>query len=167
MALFNTAQRLFLIFPMFFKKQWAFCQCTSCIFTNNQKDTHARMHASTHTRTHTHTHKYMQCKSVHAHIQTQIQIHGGVSKSFRSGRPDTETQETIGCQKGPWACLTHISQLCAIACGTVVASAVLQSTETTPYLVPPLPLLTRKWAGIILSQDGHVAIDRERCHQFI
>lgn len=152
-VLFNTAQCLsFLSLPTLFKKQWAFCQCTSCIFSNNPT-------SPSHPKTHTHTQTY---SPVHAHTNTQIQTHlWGVPKRFRSGRLDTETQETIGCQKGPWACLSHISRPCAIAYWAVVTLAVLQSTETNLHLVPPLPLLTKKWAGISLSQDGRV-VDTQR-----
>lgn len=106
-----------------------------------------------------HTRKYT-VKCMHTWTQ-QVQTHlRGVPKSFRSGRPDTETQETIGCQWGPWA--RHISpswacwllNCCCVGCFT-------RHRNKSPSGSPSSFVDKKKWAGIIQSQDGRVA-DRQR-----
>lgn len=95
-ALFNTAQCLF--FHPFLRSLKSNGHVASTLPTSS---------LTIAPNIHTHSLTY---STVHAHINTQIQIHlRGVPKSFRSGRPDSESQETIGCQKGPWARLSHIS----------------------------------------------------------
>lgn len=74
----------------FFKKKWAFCQHPSHIFTNNSTQ-HPKY-------THTYTQMY---STVDAHINNKnTNSPLGSAQKFRSGRLDTENQETIGCQKG-------------------------------------------------------------------
>lgn len=114
-------------------------------------------------RKNTHTHTY-----THMHWEyTRPQKHTlwGVPKSFRSGRPDTETQETIECQRGPWA--RHVSSSCAAAYWTVDVSSVLRAEATTLHLVPPLPLLTRKRVGMLGCKIDASLVHRKGWHWFV
>lgn len=130
----------FLSFHPFKKKQQACCQGTSCIFTNKYTIAHIR--------------NTKVQSTVRAHINKHTQMFlWGVPKSFRSGKSDTETQETIGCQRGPWARFSHISPSWSVRYRAVAGSAELQATETTLHLLPLLPLLTSKWPGITLPLD--------------